>query len=312
MVELATATNPGDRIPYADVLVNVGKPSLSSVSDEPVIDLTKPQEEAEAEVVDNKDNAPDTADTSAKVEGEGDGPPQPDEGKEAGEGKDKTSPQQRAAFARERNKRQAAEQERQALQTQLAQLTETVAKLVGERDQPKDDPRPTRETFTDPEAYDNALVDWSGRQASAKAKAEAQQEQVQQDRVRQFETLRDSYNERVAAFEEQHPDFDDVFSEDVKVSAVMTQALLEAEDGPAIAYYLGQNPEVAERITGLSPAKQVYEIGRISAKLAAPPPPKPAPIKPLAARNNSGPKDPNEMTMEEYAAHRASSNRKAN
>jgi hypothetical protein len=84
----------------------------------------------------------------------------------------------------------------------------------------------------------------------------------------------------------------------------MASVITTRPDGPQIAYYLGQNPEVAERLSKLSPAQAALEIGRISLRLSNPPKPKPEPIRPLAARNSAGPKSPDEMSMEEYAAYR--------
>jgi hypothetical protein len=301
---------PAESKQYADILLNTGRPSLSATSDMPVLDLAAPSqgttEAVPAEQVDTeaKPDQPDGTSGDSETKPEGAADAQPD--KEGGEEKDKTSPQQRAAFARERNKRQAAEQRATALETQVAQLAQAVAKLSGETDRAKEDPRPSRETFDDPNAYDKALEDWAGRRASEVAKAEAKADQLKQQQDAQNEALRNAFTERKQAFEKDHPDFDDVvFSEDVPISLAMSQAILEAEDGPAIAYHLGENPEVAERISKLSPAQAVIEMGRISQKLAAPPPkPKPAPIVPLAARNSAGEKSPDDMSMDEYAAHR--------
>jgi hypothetical protein len=310
------AARPGTAQPYADVLSNVGKPSLSAGSDMPEINLTAPgQGEGEAggeggEVagIDGAKDPKDTTQTSdPKPEGEGDAPPKP-KGEEGGEEGDKTSPQQRAAFARERNRRQAAENRATALETQVAKLTEAVTKLVGDKNTPKEDPRPARDTFDNPDAYDKALESWVERRATTKATADAKAEFEQQQQDGQRQALVDTYKGREAAFQADHPDFEDtVYADDVKITPAMTQAILEAEDGPAIAYHLGQNPEVAERIAGLSPAQQVTELGRISVKLATPPPkPKPDPIRPLNVRQSAGPKDPSEMSMDEYAAHRKS------
>lgn len=305
----AAAGRPGTAQPYADILLNVGKPSLSADTDMPVVDLAKPgQGEISDEGgagIDAGQSGSDTSQTSGDTSGgEADG--QPNKG--AGEEKDQTSPQQRAAFARERNKRQAAEQRAAALESQISKLTEAVSKLVGDSDKPKDDPRPTRDAFDNPDAYEKALEGWVERQVTTKVRTETQAEQTRQQQERQRQSQLDTYKSREATFEADHPDYQEVvYSDDVQITPVMTQAILEAEDGPAIAYHLGQNPEVAERIAGLTPAQQVYEIGRISVKLAAPPPkPKPEPIRPLNARNAAGPKSPSEMTMEEYAAYRQS------
>lgn len=310
----AAPARPGTSQPYADVLQNVSRPSLSADSDMPVIDLAKPgqgdpdaAEKAAAEPgIDEAKTAAENDGTSeTKPEGEADAQPKP-KGEEGGEERDQTSPQQRAAFARERNRRQAAERDAAALKTQVAQLAEAVSKLTGEKDPPKEPERPVRETFDSPDAFEKALESYVAEKARVEAKAAAKVEFEQQQQEDRSKALLSTYQERKSAFEADHPDFEElVYSDDVKISPAMTQAILEAEDGPAIAYHLGQNPDVAERISGLSPAQQVFEIGRISVKLVAPAPkPKPEPIRPLNTRNTAGPKDPSEMNMDEYAAHR--------
>lgn len=295
-----TTDTPSTTPPFADTLGPNRAPATSATSDRPVVVAEQTEE---TPPVDSEGKADNTDQTSGeKPEGEADGKPT----KTAGEENDTTSPQQRAAFARERNRRQAAEQRATALETKFDQLLETVSKLVP-KEQPKEDPRPTRDKFEDPDAYDQALVDWSGRAAKTVALAEASAAQQRQDQDRQFNGLRDTYMERVAQFEADHADYEDVvLNDDLKISPPMSQAILEAEDGPAIAYYLGQNPEVAERLSKLSPAQAVYEIGKISNRLTNPPKPKPEPIKPLSARNSAGPKSPDEMSMDEYAAYRKS------
>lgn len=294
-LEAATADQPSTKPPFADTLSDNRRPALSSSSDMPVIDLRQP---APAEPVDTDAEAANPDGTAGETQaGEADGAPT----KEApGEETDKTSPQQRAAFARERNRRQAAEREAAEFRAQVTQLAEAVSKLTKQAE-PKDD-RPARETFDDPNAYDKALEDWAGRRAKELALTEAKAEQSRLEVARHTETVVNTFNERKAAFEADHPDFEDVvYSDDVKISPPMSQAILEADDGPAIAYYLGQNPEVAERVSKLSPAQAVYEIGRISSRLANPPKPKPEPIKPLSSRNSGGPRSPDEMSMDEYA-----------
>lgn len=305
-LEARTTDQPSTKPPFADTLGPNRAPALSASSDVPIIvDLTKPNaiEEAEkagkAAPVDKPEKADDAADTSGKTEGEANTQPKP-QGEEGGEEKDQTSPQQRAAFARERNRRQAAEREAAETRAQIAQLAETVAKLV-DRDQPKTDAQPARDAFDSPEAYDKALIEWSTRRATEAANVEAKASQARAERARQTETLIKTYEGRKSSFEADHPDFDDVvLNDDLQISPPMSQAILEAEDGPAIAYHLGQNPEVAERISKLSPAQAVYEIGKISTKLATPPAPKREPIRPIGTRNTAAERTPDEMSMDEY------------
>jgi hypothetical protein len=320
---MAAGTNdtPSTAPGFADTLGGQRGPALSATSDMPVVDLTKPyvapedkpQDQPSGEAIDKTGKGKDASDTSTSPDGgaEGEADAQPkDESQAGGEGKDTTSPQQRAAFARERNKRQAAEAKTQALESKVDQLIEVVSKLAP-KEQPKENPRPTRESFDSPDKYDQALEAWVAEETRKTAQAEFQTAQAKQQQDSQVQALIDAFNERKSEFEVDHADYEDVvFSEELKISPPMSQAILEAEDGPAIAYYLGQNPEVAERIAKLSPAKAVYEIGKISTKLAQPPPkPKPEPPRPLKAQNNAGPKDPNDMTMDEWAAHKAEQRR---
>lgn len=214
-------------------------------------------------------------------------------------------------------------------QANLKKALDLVEKLTGEsavvarKTSEAEDPRPKRETFDNPDAYDTALVEWAGRVAAqaataksealaeesrTKEKNETEQREIQ---ARNKETV-EAFAKRKDAFAEDHPDYADVAeSDDLQISIPMAQVIMQDEDGPAIAYYLGQNPDEAERISKLSPPKAASELGRIAARLNAKPAvsTKPAPIKPLKSGDApaSARKSPNDMTMEEYAAHRKSS-----
>jgi hypothetical protein len=288
---------PPEAKPFADVLLNVGRPSLSATTDMPSV----PQADPPAEPVDNAPQPSDTTATPGEPGGEADTPPK----EEGGEGKvDQTSPQQRAAFARERNKRQAAEARADRLESEVGQLSATVQKLVETlTPPPKEDQRPVRESFETPEAYDEALVGWAERRAAAKATTDANTANARRQQQDAQEATKSTYQGRVDAFVADHPDFEEVaYSADVKISQAMGEAIMEAEDGPAIAYWLGQNPERSAEIASMSPARAIVELGKISVRLSAPPPKAPPVIRPLQARNSAGPKDPNDMTMDEHAA----------
>jgi hypothetical protein len=104
--------------------------------------------------------------------------------------------------------------------------------------------------------------------------------------------LQGGFEKRVEAFRATHADFDEVaFSDDHQVSPTMRDAIVNTQDGAEIAYWLGKNPGESNRIARLSPNHQILELGRISARLTAPPPappPRPAstapaPITPVKA-----------------------------
>ncbi len=143
-----------------------------------------------------------------------------------------------------RNQRQPEQRQDQASQTEQA----------------PDEPTLEEHGF-DVAAYNRAWYDWR-KQQDATAEQKEKDAQAQQDRGRKFQ-------ESVQAFSEQHPDFHDVFHGGLPVSPSMAEAITEADNPAAIAYYLGQNPEEAARIAAMSPTGASRAIGRIEAKLEA-------------------------------------------
>jgi len=84
-------------------------------------------------------------------------------------------------------------------------------------------------------------------------------------------------------------------------------AILDAEDPAALLHHLGQNPDLAAELSGLSPAQLGRRIGRIEASMATKPPPKPVskapePARPIGATRGT----PNlaDMDMDAYVAAR--------
>ncbi len=131
---------------------------------------------------------------------------------------------------------------------------------ASQQDQASDEPTMEQHGY-DVAAYNRAWYDWR-KQQDAKAEQKAKDAQSQQERSRK-------YQESVQAFAEEHPDFHDVFHGDLPVSEAMAEAITEADNPAAVAYYLGQNPDEAARIAGLNAAGVSRAIGRIEAKLEA-------------------------------------------
>ena len=84
-------------------------------------------------------------------------------------------------------------------------------------------------------------------------------------------------SEREAAFRAEHPDYDEVArNPELPITKAMAEEIMEADNAPAIVYYLGQNPQEAAAIAQMSERAMGRAIGRLEAKLsaqAAPPPP---------------------------------------
>lgn len=141
-----------------------------------------------------------------------------------------------------RNQRQPEPRQEQASQTEQA----------------SDKPTMEQHGF-DVAAYTEALYEWH-KQQDAKSAQKAKEAESEQERAKR-------YQDSVQAFAEQHPDFHDVFHGGVPVSEPMAEAITEADNPAAIAYYLGQNPEEAARIAAMTPTGASRAIGRIEAKL---------------------------------------------
>ncbi len=221
-----------------------------------------------------------------------------------------------AKAAEEETKRVAAEAKADKLATDLASVLERVDKVL-----PKapEDVKPTRDKFDDPNKYDEALVAWSARAASQKAKAEAEANFAKQredeakktdaDRQKaESDRLAADWNTKVTEAKKDMVDFDEVIlNDDVQITPTMGGAILNSDIGPKIAYHLGKNPDEAARIAALAPAKQLLALGALEHVLSQPPKTTttPDPIKPVKGGTQSASEKPvAEMSMEEYSAKR--------
>jgi len=320
---------------------NAGAPALSATSDAPVITPAAPEPASEP------DPAPDPTvaaepEPTGEPQLESEPEPSADEKPPArprtpfGERLSEVTQQRRRA--EERADRLAESLER-AL-TALNRATATSAKPadITPAPIPAAEPRPTREAFDTPEAYDGALIEWSTKQATrlaqaefernATAQREADERAAAERRQReQFDRAREVWAERKAKAIERMPDYVDVAErDDVPISTSMALIIQGAEQGPEIAYHLGKHPEEAARIAAMvvpgqffpegHPAageplpdvqRQLYELGRIAAMATVPRAETtraPRPITPLGSNGAARAKSPAEMTTEEYAAYR--------
>lgn len=271
-------------------------PALSATSDLPVPVAASAEPAQPGPQVDKPAETPDKSAT------EGDKPT----GEEVPAKPDLTPPAVKREITLERNKRRAAEDAAKLAEERLDKALAALDQVNRPQEQ-SGDPRPVRETFTDPGAYDKALEDWAGRHAAAKALADDETRRATEARETANRAVIDTYTARKAAFTEDHPDYAElVESDDLHFSIPMTYAIVNDEDGPAIAYYLAQNPEEFARIAKLGDAQAATAIGRIAARLQQRPaaPVKPDPIRPVGARSGAMAKSPSEESMDEYAKRR--------
>jgi hypothetical protein len=143
---------------------------------------------------------------------------------------------------------------------------------------------PPADSFESTEAYADALAERKAQELVARREAEKQQ----------TATL-DAYHDREEEARTKYDDFEQVaYNPNLRITDVMAEAIRTSDVGPEVAYFLGQNPKDADRISRLAPLAQAKEIGKIEVKLASDPPARrttsaPDPIRPVAARNATNP-----------------------
>jgi hypothetical protein len=115
-----------------------------------------------------------------------------------------------------------------------------------------------------------------------------------------------AWTERVNDFKEENADFEQVaFAAPIgKETSLM---VADMEDGPAVAYHLGKNPAEARRIEGLPERQRPFELGKIAARVTAPPPRRvttaPGPVETTSGKSGGGPGfDPSKASPAEFSA----------
>lgn len=148
-------------------------------------------------------------------------------------------------------------------------------------------PKPDQGNYEDFDAFEKKRDEWLEQSGALKREEELIRTQAA-DRINAqsaanaeaARTLVEGHENRVAAFRKTNPTYDKDLEAvaDVRVPEFMQQALMEAEDGPAIIHYLAKHPEEAKKLVALSPLSGVTAIGRISASLAAKSQARPTPL----------------------------------
>jgi hypothetical protein len=179
--------------------------------------------------------------------------------------------------------------EREARERLEVRIRELEAKSQPKVEEPAEEPKP--EQFADMYEYAKALTDYRVEQRlmeekvkEAQARAEAQRQQVI-----------NTWAQRVNAAKAEIPDFDEmVSSADVSVSNEVRDAIFESELGPQILYHLAENPEIANKLQGMTVTGALRTIGKLEAQFEKTEPQTktavkskaPAPINPIKASAN--------------------------
>jgi len=134
---------------------------------------------------------------------------------------------------------------------------------------PKPAPEERLKTLADFE-YDDAkyqsyILDEAAKRGEAAAdnRLKAQQEREAAER------RKSSFKSRSIEFAKTLDDFEStVRNPRLHITADMAEVIEDSDDGPALAYHLGKNPDVADKIAQLPPKAAARELGKIEARLA--------------------------------------------
>jgi hypothetical protein len=192
-----------------------------------------------------------------------------------------------------------------------------IARLRGEKGEPKPkteskpEGKPKLENFDNYEDWVEALTDYKADQRINASKAETEKAKAETDFLKRFNAGRKSFK-----------DWDDVVTNDVDITAAMQNAIKESDIPAEIIYWLGQNPDEAERIFDLPAGKQALAIGKIEAKLEGKKSDRsgnnerrssnaPEPIKPTTSSGKKISKSYDDMSYGEFVAQRRADARRA-
>jgi hypothetical protein len=184
----------------------------------------------------------------------------------------------------------------------------------------QEDPAPTLESAEfDPVKLNKLQNEWIQRQVDKRVQAAVQQVETRQSEV----AIRQAFEQRTVEFRKTVPDFDMVIANPAlpQLDKDAARAVIKSVNGPAIAYHLAKNPDLAARIARMDSYSQGQAIGRIEGQLTskvdtakepsketkpvvkpvsvtkAPPPP-----KPVSGGTSPVQKDSALMSMEEWVA----------
>jgi hypothetical protein len=184
-----------------------------------------------------------------------------------------------AALPKKTRRQKAIEKATKPLQSELNKLRDELAALQGKTAKPAaeaetkiETPKaPKREDFKTDAEYDDALFDYRYQMRRSNEQKEEQKkafEKAQKDYQARLEQNFKNYQSQVAAFKEEHDDWDEVVNQtDIPIHESVYLAVQEQENGAQVTYYLGKHPDYARRLAELSPLSAVMEIGKLAERL---------------------------------------------
>jgi len=175
---------------------------------------------------------------------------------------------------------------------------------------------PEEPQFESPEQYQRDMAEYTRKMTEYTARTVIKATLAEQEKARKETELRNQQNAIQQAWAQRRqravqdiPDYMEVAENpDLPITQPMASVITTDEAGPKLAYYLGQHPEEAARISQLNPFAQIVELGALRERILTPQRPTtsraPAPITPVKGGNTPAAKSLDDMSMDEYAAAR--------
>ena len=117
----------------------------------------------------------------------------------------------------------------------------------------------------DESKHQDALIDYKVNLKAQEITQQGQQAQIDQQRAQN----QNVFDAKVETFTADAPDYQDVIGRIPPLAQETLDAIVQSEDGPKIAYYLGQHLDIADEIASMPPVLAAMKLGAISAQLSA-------------------------------------------
>lgn len=151
---------------------------------------------------------------------------------------------------------------------------------------------PKADDFEDDTEFAAALGEYRSTKATVALINENQQKDSRANEVFDTQQKLDSYNERVPGVVKDTPDFVEVVRAGLLTRtdaqgnlSPAVQAILEADNGPQVAYHIASNPELASSLNHANPIQAAMTVQRLSNQLSAKPSRKPPDTPPIGSED---------------------------
>jgi len=211
-----------------------------------------------------------------------------------------------------RDEAERAKQEAESVRAELDEIKRKLQILETPAPQKEQSARPERSQFATQDDYDEALTDWKVEKRlaeQAKAEADARRAAAQAQLVENWKARQDSIRSEL-------DDYDAVVgAAEIQMPQWMLDAIVEAEHGPRVAYYLAKNTADAKRLLSMTPTSALRELGKLEDRLVAKigkeegktaveKSKAPEPLETLKGSSIPTGKEPSKMSYEEWKAAR--------